>query len=520
MAKKKLVEVVSQTKEDKILEKESKRLRELAFSRGLLSEKKAVPEVPLRPHAGIIRCDGKDICKKGHRKNKYLFSFPGLAAPVAGGKFGDLTQLDSRNPVLYVDFSQGRLKLFGTIVYPKNKYITLNFVRGAGNIQCEDIFENLVVFSEAWWIGTKEDNPDELRLDMPLDLQQEKHTVYDFSGGAGKPRNPKDDADVQLSQLEPVEASQLDSCKLGTPKAQLKMDQWLFHKKTLENKSSESNAKAKHKNLDEWVSDEDDEGFVNLGDVQTPSRQSARTAGKKYSYAESSSEENETEGSGGDDDLHAEQREPEDKTKKLYKRKDTDDGFLVPESQASKMDVADPLSGNLPPDMAITVDGNDDEEISVIDHLAASQTSAPRSTASGINTAGAGSKQSSLSAFFMKSSEKEKATNVEPPVSVVEIGCTKTYQRTKIKKSTLDKEDAYKEDENLTSKAEINSVLLHTPPESNSSKRKRKATSEGKQTPKGTGRKGTSPVKRRKKTTEDTQSKEQLILVSDDSDAD
>lgn len=57
-------------------------------------------------------------------------------------------------------------------------------------------------------------------------------------------------------------------------------------------------------------------------------------------YAESSSEENETEGSGGDDDLHAEQREPEDKTKKLYKRKDTDDGFLVPESQASKMDVA------------------------------------------------------------------------------------------------------------------------------------------------------------------------------------
>lgn len=60
----------------------------------------------LRSIAGIIRCDGKDICKKGHRKNKYLFSFPGLAAPVAGGKFGDLTQLDSRNPVLYVDFSQ------------------------------------------------------------------------------------------------------------------------------------------------------------------------------------------------------------------------------------------------------------------------------------------------------------------------------------------------------------------------------------------------------------------------------
>lgn len=29
-----------------------------------------------------------------------------------------------------------------------------------------------VVFSDAWWIGTKEENPDELRLEMPLDFQQ------------------------------------------------------------------------------------------------------------------------------------------------------------------------------------------------------------------------------------------------------------------------------------------------------------------------------------------------------------
>lgn len=110
--------------------------------------------------------------------------------------------------------------------------------------------------------------------------------MYDFAGGAGKPRNPKDDADVQLSQLESVKASQLESSKLSTPKAQLKMDQWLSHKKTSGNKSSESNAKAKH-NANEWDSDEDDEGFVNLGDTQTPSRQSARqsarSAGKKYS---------------------------------------------------------------------------------------------------------------------------------------------------------------------------------------------------------------------------------------------
>ena len=51
MAKKK-VEVASQSKEEKTVEKDSNRLRELAFSRGLLSEKKDTPEQALRPHAG------------------------------------------------------------------------------------------------------------------------------------------------------------------------------------------------------------------------------------------------------------------------------------------------------------------------------------------------------------------------------------------------------------------------------------------------------------------------------------
>jgi hypothetical protein len=28
------------------------------------------------------------------------------------------------------------------------------------------------VFSEAWWIGTKEENPEELKLDFPEDIQK------------------------------------------------------------------------------------------------------------------------------------------------------------------------------------------------------------------------------------------------------------------------------------------------------------------------------------------------------------
>jgi hypothetical protein len=56
----------------------------------------------------ILKSDGRDIVKRTTRKSKYLFSFPGLMAPVAGGKLGDLTNLDSKNPVLYVEFPEVR----------------------------------------------------------------------------------------------------------------------------------------------------------------------------------------------------------------------------------------------------------------------------------------------------------------------------------------------------------------------------------------------------------------------------
>ena len=43
---------------------------------------------------------------------------------------------------------QGGMKLFGTHVYPKNKYLTLQMNRSAKGVVCEDVFESLVsVFS-------------------------------------------------------------------------------------------------------------------------------------------------------------------------------------------------------------------------------------------------------------------------------------------------------------------------------------------------------------------------------------
>jgi hypothetical protein len=55
---------------------------------------------------------------------------------------GTLAQLDSQNPVMYLDFPTGRLKLFGTLVFPKNKYMVLRL--GGSSVLAEDVFENMV----------------------------------------------------------------------------------------------------------------------------------------------------------------------------------------------------------------------------------------------------------------------------------------------------------------------------------------------------------------------------------------
>ncbi|KAE8671008.1 YELLOW STRIPE like 5 [Hibiscus syriacus] len=102
---------------------ERKRLKKLALKNHLLSETPVAPKSfsPLSPSKQVIKHHGKDILRKSQRKNRFLFSFPGLLAPISGGKIGDLKDLGSENPILYLDFPQGQMKLFGTIVYPKNR---------------------------------------------------------------------------------------------------------------------------------------------------------------------------------------------------------------------------------------------------------------------------------------------------------------------------------------------------------------------------------------------------------------
>ncbi|KAK4428190.1 DNA-binding protein RHL1 [Sesamum alatum] len=246
------------------------RLKKLAFSTNVLSQSpaKVGHSAALAPSKTVIKHHGKDILRKSQRKNRYLFSFPGLLAPISGGKIGELKDLGTKNPILYLEFPQGQMKLFGTIVYPKNRYLTLQFSRGGKNVTCDDYFDNMIVFSDAWWIGTKDENPEESRLQFPKELNMEKHVEYDFKGGVGATRDSK----------------------LGSGKSA---------SKCLEPESPEVC-------VDNDFTDSPND-YKELAEV-TPTRQSARTAGRTFNFAEASS---------GDDFIGDGDETPEEEDEKV-----------------------------------------------------------------------------------------------------------------------------------------------------------------------------------------------------------
>ncbi|TKW23601.1 hypothetical protein SEVIR_4G302200v4 [Setaria viridis] len=216
---------------------ERRRLRSLAFSNGLLQRADPpAPRTPLAPSDAVARLQGRDIVRRGgQRKSRFLFSFPGLLAPAASaGRVGELADLGTKNPVLYLEFPQGRMKLFGTHVYPKNKYLTLQMTRSAKGVVCEDVFESLIVFSEAWWVGTKEDNPEELKLEFPKEFQNDGVAAdCDFRGGAGaaideataskaakevaEPRSPNFESDGDASDDSDQKDGDATQTTSGTP---------------------------------------------------------------------------------------------------------------------------------------------------------------------------------------------------------------------------------------------------------------------------------------------------------------
>eukprot|EP00879_Flechtneria_rotunda_P022876 GHRR01024179.1.p1 GENE.GHRR01024179.1~~GHRR01024179.1.p1 ORF type:complete len:284 (+),score=95.92 GHRR01024179.1:175-1026(+) len=163
-----------------------------ALKRGVLSSKvvQTAEQWPLCK--ALERADGKDIVKKSAaRKNRYLMVFPFRMAPAAAGPMGTLAQLDSRNPVFYLDFPNGRLKFNGTLLFPANKYMVLRLGGGPGGaVLAEDICENMIVFSDYIWVGKRQDNPDETPLPLPADISgiqlHEGQPDYNY-GAAAQP---------------------------------------------------------------------------------------------------------------------------------------------------------------------------------------------------------------------------------------------------------------------------------------------------------------------------------------------
>ncbi|KAJ3691457.1 hypothetical protein LUZ61_020621 [Rhynchospora tenuis] len=261
----------SSTQPDDPEAEEKKRLRSLALSKKLL-RRGAPAEVsaPLRPAKSVVKLDGRDLVKRGQRKSRFLFSLPGLLAPLSGGRIGELACLASKNPILYLEFPQGRMKLFGTHVYPKNKYLTLQLTRSSKGVMCEDIFESLIVFSEAWWIGTKEENPEERRLEFPQNLKDGKQEVEcDFKGGVGSSDEASNDVKLEKGYDEPI-----------SPNLDLDKD---YNDKT--------------KGLEHIM--EIDKKSVS---AETPVRQSSRISAKSLNYAELSPSDASADADADDED--------------------------------------------------------------------------------------------------------------------------------------------------------------------------------------------------------------------------
>ncbi|RXH77139.1 hypothetical protein DVH24_023413 [Malus domestica] len=199
-----------------------KRLKALAFSNNQLSEIPAKPRAPLTPSNGVLKQHGKDIVKKSQRKNKFLFSFPGLLAPIGGGS--DEVVWDSCVP------------------------------------------QEQIVFSDAWWIGTKDENPEEAQLDFPKELTEGQHSEFDFQGGAGSTSAKK----------------QSDS----------------------KNETTYVEEYSPHNKVEDNLSDEENNELMKA----TPVRHSARTAGKKFKFGEASS---------GDDSAESDTPSAEGEDKKV-----------------------------------------------------------------------------------------------------------------------------------------------------------------------------------------------------------
>ena len=83
---------------------------------------------------------------------------PPFTDPSIIGRVGSIQSLDSRNPILTLDFPQGQVILKGTLVYPKEvRVMALQYQTRVGKkvkaLQCRGTFDHFIVFSDWTWKG-------------------------------------------------------------------------------------------------------------------------------------------------------------------------------------------------------------------------------------------------------------------------------------------------------------------------------------------------------------------------------
>jgi hypothetical protein len=151
--------------------------------------RRAVPD-------GLRLSDGSDIVKKNAaRKKKYLFAFPGGVALPPASHVGTLAGLDTPNPTLEIAYPAGRLRLRGTLVFPKNALLTLKGAATRGKpVRCTDAFETIVLWAEWAWLGELASNPGDVAKPLPPSMRSaDGHTVWTTrkrDGSHGHPRAP------------------------------------------------------------------------------------------------------------------------------------------------------------------------------------------------------------------------------------------------------------------------------------------------------------------------------------------
>lgn len=108
-----------------------------------------MPNVPKQ----LTRANAKDIVKRGSiRKGRVLCLFADSIRPMKGGALGVMKNLDTKCPFMDMEFPEGVVRFHGTLVFPKNKYLSLKV--GSNDVLCEDVFESAILFSKVEWTGT------------------------------------------------------------------------------------------------------------------------------------------------------------------------------------------------------------------------------------------------------------------------------------------------------------------------------------------------------------------------------